>query len=155
MTLHTYTPQPMSLPSMTFIHLTVSEIQPGQTISRRPPAHPDTMDENNTPTALKGCGVKSDEMWSTLNQNTSFRFLSYNRFYLILKLTWSPQLLTNGSKTKIIYWHPVLFTDGISYTFVTRDLVEQKRKCETEVLKAIKFENNSPLYIFKAEILMF
>ena len=41
----------------------VSEIQPGQTISRRPPthpdAHPDTMGENNTPTALKGCGVKT------------------------------------------------------------------------------------------------
>ena len=40
---------------------TVSEIQPGQTFSRRPPrrppAHPDTMGENNTPTALKGCGV--------------------------------------------------------------------------------------------------
>ena len=57
MTLHTYTPQPMSLPSMNFLHLTVSEIQPGQTISRRPPArlptrppaHPDTMGENNTP----------------------------------------------------------------------------------------------------------
>ena len=43
---------------MNFLHLTVSEIQPGQTISRRPPAHPDTMGENNTPTALKGCGVK-------------------------------------------------------------------------------------------------
>ena len=52
----------MSLPSMNFLHLTVSEIQPGQTISRRPPrppAHPDTMGENNTPTALKGCGVKT------------------------------------------------------------------------------------------------
>ena len=62
MTLHTYSPQPMSLPSMNFLHLTVSEIQPGQTISRHPPvrptAHPDTMGENNTPTALKGCGVK-------------------------------------------------------------------------------------------------
>ena len=40
MMLHTYTPQPMSLPSMNFLHLTVSEIQPGQTISRRPPAQP-------------------------------------------------------------------------------------------------------------------
>ena len=40
MTLHTYTPQPMSLPSMNFLHLTVSEIQPRQTISRRPPARP-------------------------------------------------------------------------------------------------------------------
>ena len=49
----------MSLPSINFLHLTVSETQPGQTISRRPPAHPDTMGENNTPTALKGCGVKS------------------------------------------------------------------------------------------------
>ena len=65
MTLHTYTPQPMSLPSMNFLHLTVSEIQPGQTISRRPPdhlpVHPDTMGENNTPIALKGCGVKTGE----------------------------------------------------------------------------------------------
>ena len=33
MTLHTYIPQPMFLPSMTFRHLTVPEIQPGQTIS--------------------------------------------------------------------------------------------------------------------------
>ena len=74
MTLHTYTPQPMSLPSMNFLHLTVSEIQPGQTISRRkptrPPAHPDTMGENNTPTALKGCGVKT--------------FLDNERFIFIL-----------------------------------------------------------------------
>ena len=37
---------------------TVSEIQPGQTFSNRPPTHPDTMGENNTPTALKSCGVK-------------------------------------------------------------------------------------------------
>ena len=48
----------MSLPSINFLHLTVSEIQPGQTFSRRPTSHPDTMGENNTPTALKGCGVK-------------------------------------------------------------------------------------------------
>ena len=58
MTVHTYTPQPMSLPSMNFLHLTVSEIQPEQTISRRLTAHPDTMGENNTLTALKGSGVK-------------------------------------------------------------------------------------------------
>ena len=37
----------MSLPSINFLHLTVSEIQPGQTFSRRPPAHPETMGENN------------------------------------------------------------------------------------------------------------
>ena len=48
----------MSLIRINFLHLTVSEIQPGQTFSRRKPAHPDTMGENNTPTALKGCGVK-------------------------------------------------------------------------------------------------
>ena len=40
MTLHTYTPQPMSLPSMNFLHLTVSKIQPGQTISCRPNTRP-------------------------------------------------------------------------------------------------------------------
>ena len=31
-------PQPMSLPSINFLHLTVSEIQPGQTFSRRLPS---------------------------------------------------------------------------------------------------------------------
>ena len=48
----------MSLPSINSLHLTVSEMQPRQTFSRRPPPHLDTMDENNTTTALKGCGVK-------------------------------------------------------------------------------------------------
>ena len=41
----------------------VSEIQPGQTVScclsNRPNAHSDTMGENNTSTAHKGCGVIS------------------------------------------------------------------------------------------------
>ena len=82
MTLHTYAPQPMSLPSMNFLHLTVSEIQPGQTISRCPPAHPDTMGENNTPIALKGCGVKRPKMasvryfgglWITFNEELQFQ----------------------------------------------------------------------------------
>ena len=56
----------MSLPSFNFLHLTVSEIQPGQTFSHCPsdrlnarsPTHPDTMGENKAPTALKGCVVK-------------------------------------------------------------------------------------------------
>ena len=48
----------MSLPSINFLHLTVSEIQPGQTF----PAHPDTMGENNILTALKGCTVKTSEL---------------------------------------------------------------------------------------------
>ena len=43
----------------------VSEIQPGQTFSSHPPAHPNTMDENNTPTALKGCGVKNEDLFIT------------------------------------------------------------------------------------------
>ena len=47
-------PQPMPLPSIFFLHLTVSEIQSGQTFCRRTPAHLDTMGENNTPRALKG-----------------------------------------------------------------------------------------------------
>ena len=55
----------MSLPGMNFLHLTVSELQPRQTISHSPPAnpptHPDTMSENNTLTALKGCGVKTGQ----------------------------------------------------------------------------------------------
>ena len=48
----------MSLPSISFLHVTASVIQPGQTFSHHPPAHPDTMGENNSPTALKSCGVK-------------------------------------------------------------------------------------------------
>ena len=60
-------PQPMSLPSINSLHLTVSEIQPGQTffhslpacLSERRPTHPDIMGENNTPTAHKGCGIKT------------------------------------------------------------------------------------------------
>ena len=60
MMLHTYNPQTMSLPSINFLHLIVFEKQPGQTFPfDRPPAHPDTMGENNTPTAIKGCGVKT------------------------------------------------------------------------------------------------
>ena len=55
-------PHLLSLPSMNFLHLMVSEKQPRQTFSRRPnarpSAHPDIMSENNTCTALKGCGVK-------------------------------------------------------------------------------------------------
>ena len=50
----------MSLPSINFLHLTVSEIQLRQTFSRRPPAHQDTTGEN-TPTVLKGCGVKTSQ----------------------------------------------------------------------------------------------
>ena len=50
----------------------VSERQPGQTFSGRPPAHPDTIAENNTPTALKGCGVKMSQLhtiyWLWLTQ---------------------------------------------------------------------------------------
>ena len=62
MTLHTYIPQPMSLPSFNFLHLTVSEIQPGQTFSHCLHTNPDTIGENNTPTALKGCGVKIEPL---------------------------------------------------------------------------------------------
>ena len=64
MTMHTYNPQPMSLPSINFLHLTVSEIQAGQTFpAARPPdrlpTHPDTMGENNTPTDLEGLWGKN------------------------------------------------------------------------------------------------
>ena len=48
MTLHTYTPKPMSIPGMNFPHLMISEIQPAQTFSRCLPTHPDTMGDNNT-----------------------------------------------------------------------------------------------------------
>ena len=62
MTLHTYTPQPMSLPSMNFLHLKFLRYSPDKLCPARPTAHPDTMGENNTPTALKGCGVTSDTL---------------------------------------------------------------------------------------------
>ena len=51
----------MSLPSINFLHLTVTQIQARQTYSRQPPAHPDTMGENNTLTALKRSGVKGQK----------------------------------------------------------------------------------------------
>ena len=35
MTLHIYTRHPMSLPRVNFLHVKVSEIQPGQTFTRR------------------------------------------------------------------------------------------------------------------------
>ena len=62
MRLHTYTPWPMSLPSINYLHLTVSDVQPRQTFYCCPPALPnaallDTIGENNTQTALKGCSV--------------------------------------------------------------------------------------------------
>ena len=43
----------------------VSEIQPGQTFSRCPPAHPDTMGENNTPTVLK-VKIAISHLWHTM-----------------------------------------------------------------------------------------
>ena len=80
MTLHTYTPQPMSLPSMNFLHLTVSEIQPVLFPAARPPAHPDTMGENNTPTALKGCGVTIHSTASDLKRNYQTLFLLISQY---------------------------------------------------------------------------
>ena len=48
------------------LHLPVSEIQPRQIFSRRPPdrppSHPDTVGENNTPTGPKDCGVKTEDL---------------------------------------------------------------------------------------------
>ena len=52
-------PQPMSLPTINFLQLTVSEIQAGKAFPCSSPAQSDTMGENNTPTAFKGCGVTS------------------------------------------------------------------------------------------------
>ena len=49
MMLHTYTSYPMPLPSINFLHLTVSEIQPGQTFSRRPHARPPAQTPIQTP----------------------------------------------------------------------------------------------------------
>ena len=75
----------MSLPSINFLHLTVSEIQAGQTFSRRPPAHPDTMGENNTPTALKGCGVKTDRQRNRRNYTNFERNLAMMVIYVPVK----------------------------------------------------------------------
>ena len=90
MTLHTYTSWPMSLPSINFLHLTVSEIHPGQTFSRSPPTHPDTMGENNTPTALKGCGVKMIYYGMSKNHiSVSPQFLTNYLTILDIKITFS------------------------------------------------------------------
>ena len=48
MMLHTYTPYPISLPSINFLHPTVSELQPRQIFPPdRRPTHPAAMGENN------------------------------------------------------------------------------------------------------------
>ena len=67
MTLHTYNPFPMSLQSINFLQLMVSEIQDGQNFSRHLPDHPPKRRpirppwvKNNAPTALQGCGSKSN-----------------------------------------------------------------------------------------------
>ena len=44
----------------------VSEIQAIQTSARRPPAHPDTMGENNTPTALNGLSYGFRDIFNVL-----------------------------------------------------------------------------------------
>ena len=43
-----------------------------QIFSRHTPAHPDTMGENNTPTAPKGCGVKRGTIKPMLLQLHSY-----------------------------------------------------------------------------------
>ena len=59
MTLHTYTPLPMCLPSINFLYL----CSPDKLFPADPrPVHLETMRENNTLTALKGCGVKITNM---------------------------------------------------------------------------------------------
>ena len=51
-------PQPISRPSFNFLRFTVSVLQPRQTFhAAHLPAHQDTTGENNTLTALTGCGV--------------------------------------------------------------------------------------------------
>ena len=46
----------MSLPSINFLHLTVSEIQAGQTFFRHAPAHLDTKDETIPRQRLRAVG---------------------------------------------------------------------------------------------------
>ena len=59
MMLNTYTPQQMSLPSINFLHLMVSEIQPGQSFflppSHRPSGHHGC---KQYPDSLEGVWVK-------------------------------------------------------------------------------------------------
>ena len=88
MMLHTYTHQPMSLASINFLHLMVCEIQQEKNFSWPPPALPDTMGENDTPTALKGCGVKRKSgLVFTNNLKLSLRLkIKYNPYNLGFKL---------------------------------------------------------------------
>ena len=68
----------MSLPSIKILHLAVSEIQPGQTLSLSPPAHPDAMVENNTSRALKGCGIKTEKNVSKFKVTWKTAFIVAN-----------------------------------------------------------------------------
>ena len=52
----------MSLKSINFLHLSFLDTNPDKLFpAARSPAHPDTMGENNTPTALKSCGLKIND----------------------------------------------------------------------------------------------
>ena len=58
MTLHTYTPNQCPYQVSTSYTLRFLKYSPDKLFpAARPHIHPDTMGENNTPTALKGCGV--------------------------------------------------------------------------------------------------
>ena len=63
MRLHTYTPnqcpyQVSTSYTLQFLRYRPDKLLPAASPPARPPTHPDTMGENKTPTALKGCGIK-------------------------------------------------------------------------------------------------
>ena len=78
----------MSLQSINFLHITVSEIYTLQTFSHLPPdcpnslpAHPDTMGENNTRRAIKSCEVKNRKVspWKQLLLNDAKNIITVAR----------------------------------------------------------------------------
>ena len=78
-------PHPMILPSINFLHLIVSEKHPGQTFPfDSPTAHQDTIGENNTPTAIKGCGVKT--LRQLLHKGNKSGFIPWFLMYRLLLL---------------------------------------------------------------------
>ena len=78
----------MSLPSVNFLHLTFSwdiawtnffplPTHPTTHLPEHLPTHPDTMDENNTLTALTGCGVKTYKIANLISKLNFYKLIPY------------------------------------------------------------------------------
>ena len=146
----------MSLPHIKFLHLTVSDIQQGQTFSCCPPAHSDPMGENNTPTALKGCGVKIRDEVCTLFALTPyfihlmcsgqlFKWSIYHRPYgkhiYTINSTTPTHHISDGSvfiHFDILLYHPVQIRHPFTHFLLTYAVTGGFTRCVLDVMSLVQ-----------------